>query len=119
MHSQRAALGLAGSVSVAWLVIAASACRADVPTVAEECRAASAAGQLFVTTHSPFFVDPLSPAEVRVVHRTADGFTRVDRVADMPRVQAFLDEGATLGQLWMENQFEVGDPLSPPDGRGR
>jgi len=38
MRCQRAALGLAGSASLALLVIAASACRADVPTVAEECR---------------------------------------------------------------------------------
>jgi predicted ATPase len=82
--------------------------------LAEECRAASAASQLFVTTHSPFFVDPLAPNEVRVVYRAEDGFSRVQRVADVARVLAFIEEGATLGQLWMENQFDVGDPLAPP-----
>jgi predicted ATPase len=83
-----------------------------LPELAEECQQASERTQLIVTTHSPFFINPLRPEEVRVLYRGADGYTRVRRVSDMQGVQAFLDRGANLGELWMEGHFDVGDPLS-------
>lgn len=82
-----------------------------LPELAEECQQAADRTQLIVTTHSPFFINPLRPGEVRVLYRAADGYTRVRRVADMPGIKAFLDEGATLGELWMEGHFDAGDPL--------
>jgi hypothetical protein len=30
----------------------------------------------------------------------------------MRGVNEFMDHGALMGQLWMEGQFEVGDPLT-------
>ncbi len=84
-----------------------------LPELAEECQQAAERTQLIVTTHSPFFINPLRPEEVRVLHRASDGYTRVRRVSDMPGIQAFLDQGANLGELWMEGHFDVGDPLSP------
>lgn len=89
-----------------------------LPLLAEECREASTRTQLLVTTHSPHFVDGLRPHELWVLYRDDDGYTRAQRAADMPKVKAFVEEGATLGDLWMEGYFEVGDPLSVP-GRGR
>lgn len=89
-----------------------------LPLLAEECRGASARGQLLVTTHSPHFVDGLRPPELWVLYRRDDGYTRAQRAADMPKVKAFIEEGAKLGDLWMEGYFEVGDPLSVL-GRGR
>lgn len=86
-----------------------------LPELAEECQQASERTQLIVTTHSPFFINPLRPEEVRVLYRAADGYTRVRRVADMPGIAAFLDQGATLGELWMEGHFDVGDPLAMGD----
>lgn len=83
-----------------------------LPELAEECQQASERTQLIVTTHSPFFINPLRPEEVRVLYRAADGYTRVRRVSDMQGIQAFLDQGANLGELWMEGHFDVGDPLS-------
>jgi len=83
-----------------------------LPELAEECQQASERTQLIVTTHSPFFINPLRPEEVRVLYRGADGYTRVRRVSDMQGVQALLDRGANLGELWMEGHFDVGDPLS-------
>ncbi len=82
-----------------------------LPLLAEECREASARGQLLVTTHSPHFVDGLRPPELWVLYRD-DGYTRAQRAADMPKVKAFVEEGAKLGDLWMEGYFEVGDPLA-------
>ena len=80
--------------------------------LAEECRAASAAAQLMVTTHSPFFVNALRADEVWVLYRNEDGFTQARRAADMSRIGIFMEQGALLGQLWMEGHFEVGDPLT-------
>lgn len=83
-----------------------------LPELAEECQQASDRTQLIVTTHSPFLINPLRPKEVRVLYRDEDGYTRVQRVADMPGIDAFLENGASLGELWMEGHFNVGDPLA-------
>lgn len=82
-----------------------------LPELAEECRAASAHTQLMVTTHSPFFVDGLKPEELWVLYRDENGFTQVKRTADMPGVKEFMEQGALLGSLWMEDFFEAGNPL--------
>ncbi|MFZ5653413.1 MAG: AAA family ATPase [Pseudomonadota bacterium] len=82
-----------------------------LPELAEECRAASARTQLLVTTHSPFFLNGLRPAEVRVLWRDEQGYTQSQCAADLPGVAEFVAEGALLGQLWMERQLGVGDPL--------
>jgi len=86
-----------------------------LPELAEECQQAAERTQLIVTTHSPFFINPLRPEEVRVLYRAADGYTRVRRVVEMPGIEAFLDQGANLGELWMEGHFDAGDPLSTGD----
>ncbi len=82
-----------------------------LPELAEECRAASANTQLMVTTHSPFFVDALKPEELWVLYRDAQGYTQAKRTSDMRGVKEFMEHGATLGSLWMEDYFEVGNPL--------
>ena len=82
-----------------------------LPQLAEECRSASANTQLMVTTHSPFFVDSLKPEELWVLYRDEKGFTQAKRTADMQGVKQFMDHGALLGSLWMEDFFEVGNPL--------
>ncbi len=82
-----------------------------LPQLAEECRSASANTQLMVTTHSPFFVDSLKPEELWVLYRDLKGFTQAKRTADMPGVKEFMNQGALLGSLWMEDFFDVGNPL--------
>jgi predicted ATPase len=87
-----------------------------LPELAGECRAASARSQLMVTTHSPFLIDALKPEEVWVLYRDEEGYTKAKRTADMQGVKEFINNGATLGNLWMENYFEVGDPLTNAGG---
>ena len=82
-----------------------------LPELAEECRAASERTQLLVTTHSPFFLNALRPQEVRVLYRDEQGYTQVVRVADIQGVPEFIQAGASLGHLWLEGRFGVGDPL--------
>jgi len=83
-----------------------------LPELAEECDSAAARTQLLVTTHSPFFIDRLDLGQVRVVYRDDRGYSQIRRVADMPGIGAMIDTGASLGDLWMEGHFDVGDPLS-------
>ena len=90
-----------------------------LPELAEDCRATCERTQLLVTTHSPFFLDTLRPEEVRVLWRDDAGLTQAQCAADLPGVQAFMDEGALLGHLWMEGQFGVGDPLVAQGGPSR
>lgn len=87
-----------------------------LPELAGECREATANSQLMVTTHSPFFVDALKAEEVWVLYRDEDGYTKAKRTSDMRGIKNFIDNGATLGQLWTENYFEVGDPLTNAGG---
>jgi len=79
--------------------------------LAGECRSASANTQLMVTTHSPFFVDSLKPEELWVLYRDEQGFTQAKKTADMRGVKQFMQHGALLGSLWMEDFFDVGNPL--------
>ena len=82
-----------------------------LPELAEECRAASERGQLLVATHSPFFINALRPEEVRVLYRDEDGYTQAVRAADIQGVAEFMAAGASLGHLWLEGRFGMGDPL--------
>ncbi len=90
-----------------------------LPELAEECRTASESTQLLITSHSPFFVDELRPAEVRVLWRDEAGYTQVQRVSDSRGVNEFVEEGARLGDLWMEGHFGAGDPLVNEGGPAR
>lgn len=81
--------------------------------LAEECRAATTRTQLMVTTHSPFFINGLRPKEARVLYRDQQGYTQVRHTADLTGISEFMREGASLGDLWMEGFFRVGDPKQP------
>ncbi|MCT7964495.1 AAA family ATPase [Laspinema sp. D1] len=86
-----------------------------LPELAEECQQTTARTQILVTTHSPFFINHLDPKQVRMIYRATDGYTQTRRIADMSGIPEFLQHGATLGELWMEGHFEVGDPLNQED----
>jgi predicted ATPase len=66
--------------------------------------------QIIVTTHSPYFVDALAPAEVWVLNKDDTGFATATRAADIPAVRAFVDEGIPLGSLWYSNHLGRGNP---------
>jgi len=82
-----------------------------LPDLAEECRAASERTQLLVTTHSPFFLNGTRPDEVRILYRDDYGHTQVVRASDIQGVRDFINAGATMGHLWMEGRFGMGDPI--------
>lgn len=82
-----------------------------LPALAEECRSASERGQLLVTTHSPFFINPLRANEVRLLYRDDRGYTQTALAAELKGVQEFVEAGALLGDLWIEGHFGLADPL--------
>ncbi len=91
--------------------------------LAEECRTAAARSQLLATTHSPFFLNGLRAEEVRVLYRDDDGFTQAVRASDIQGIPEFIAAGASLGHLWLEGRFGMGDPLvregAPARAKGR
>lgn len=76
----------------------------------EECRLATEHAQLLVTTHSPFLLNAMRPPEVWILYRDTDGFTKVQRADKIQGISEFVAAGASLGHLWLEGRFGVGDP---------
>lgn len=62
--------------------------------------------QALITTHSPQFVDALSPEQVWLMEKDEYGFTQVKRTKDMSTIQALDEEGIPLGSLWYSNHLE-------------
>ena len=61
--------------------------------------------QLFVTTHSPFFINALKPEDVWVLEKGDDGFSTVKRASEYPAVKAMYAENVPLGDLWYSTYF--------------
>ena len=61
--------------------------------------------QLFITTHSPFFVNALAPKDVWVLTRSEDGFSALKRASEYEFVQELSDEGVPLGDMWYSKYF--------------
>lgn len=61
--------------------------------------------QLFITTHSPFFVNALTPDQVWVLEKEKDGFSTARRASSYDFVKELVDEGASMGDLWYSKYF--------------
>lgn len=61
--------------------------------------------QLFVTTHSPFFVNALTPDQVWVLEKDEDGFSKIKRASEYEFVSELTSEGASMGDLWYSEYF--------------
>lgn len=62
--------------------------------------------QLFVTTHSPFFVNSLGPDDVWVLAKGEDGYSTLKRASEFLFVKELADEGVPLGDMWYSQYFE-------------
>ena len=61
--------------------------------------------QLFVTTHSPFFVNALSPDHVWVLTKGENGFSSIKRASEYDFVKELSEEGVPLGDMWYSRYF--------------
>ncbi len=67
---------------------------------------ASKGRQIFVTTHSPYFVNALFPKDVWVLSRGSDGIAQIRRASDFPSVNELFEEEIPLGDLWHNEYLE-------------
>ena len=65
------------------------------------------APQIFVTTHQPYFVDALSPEEVWILEKGANGFSTVRRASEIEVVKNLVAEGLPLGGLWYSDYLDT------------
>jgi predicted ATPase len=65
------------------------------------------APQIFVTTHQPYFVDALTPKEVWILEKGANGFSTVRRASDLEIVKNLVAEGLPLGGLWYSDYLDA------------
>jgi len=65
------------------------------------------APQVFVTTHQPYFVDALSPEEVWILEKGADGFSTIRRASELEVVRNLVAEGLPLGGLWYSDYLDA------------
>ena len=66
-------------------------------------------GQVFVSTHSPFFLNGAGLDEVYWLAKE-DGFTEVRRAATDDLLKALVEEGDKLGTLWRQGLFKGASP---------
>jgi predicted ATPase len=69
--------------------------------LAEEFREYSQRGQLFVSTHSPDFLNAIELSEVIVLRKT-NGYTVADRLSNNNEVKELVKYGDKLGWLWKQ-----------------
>lgn len=78
--------------------------------LAEEFRRyTSQGGQVFVSTHSPDFLNAMTLDEVCWLIKR-QGCTEIHRARDDAQIKAYMDEGDQLGYLWKQGFFEGVDP---------
>ena len=64
------------------------------------------AKQLFITTHSPFFVNALMPDDVWVLAKNSLGYSDIKRASDYAFVRELSEEGVAVGDMWYSKYFE-------------
>ena len=77
-----------------------------LPELAEEFRNyARRGGQVFISTHSPDFLNALKLDEIYCLRKEA-GFTTVSRASDSDNLRALFEAGDLPGYLWKQGLFE-------------
>ena len=78
--------------------------------LAEEFRAyAQRGGQVFISTHSPDFLNAAALDEVFWLQKE-DGYTKIRRAKVDEQVAAYMQEGDQMGYLWKQGFFKGADP---------
>ncbi len=79
--------------------------------LAEEFRSyANRSCQVFVSTHSPDFLNAVELDELFWLTKGNDGYTKIKRARDDEQIKAYMEEGDKLGYLWKQGFLEGIDP---------
>ena len=62
--------------------------------------------QVFITTHQPYLLDALEPAEVWILEKGPDGYSVIRRASEDAIVKNMVAEGLLLGGLWYSDYLE-------------
>ena len=77
-----------------------------LPELAEEFRSyARRGGQVFISSHSPDFLNALNLDEIYCL-RKAQGFTQISHASDSANLRALVDAGDLPGWLWKQGLLE-------------
>lgn len=77
-----------------------------LPELAEEFRDyARRGGQVFISTHSPDFLNALTLEEIYCLKKE-NGFTTITRASESENLRSLVDEGDLPGYLWKQGMFE-------------
>lgn len=77
-----------------------------LPELAEEFRGyAKRGGQVFISSHSPDFLNALTLDEIYCLQKV-DGFTQITRAIESANLKALFDAGDLPGYLWKQGLFE-------------
>lgn len=78
--------------------------------LAEEFRSyANRGGQVFVSTHSPDFLNATRLCEVFWLEKH-DGYTQIKRASEDTQIAAYMNDGDQMGYLWKQGFFGGVDP---------
>ena len=78
--------------------------------LAEEFRSYSKKeNQVFVSTHSPDFLNAIELEEIFLLKKSG-GYTTVERPKDNKQIKSFMDNGDKMGHLWKQGFFKGIDP---------
>ena len=81
-----------------------------LPELAEEFRSyANRGGQVFVSTHSPDFLNAARLDEVFWLEKH-EGYTKIKRASEDAQIAAYMGEGDQMGYLWKQGFFGDVDP---------
>jgi predicted ATPase len=81
-----------------------------LPELAEEFESyTQRGGQVFVSTHSPDFLNAVPLKSVYWLKKQS-GYTIVERAEDDPQIKSFVDSGDKMGTLWKQGFFLGVDP---------
>ncbi|MBP7543756.1 MAG: AAA family ATPase, partial [Ignavibacteriaceae bacterium] len=79
--------------------------------LAEEFREyANNGGQVFISTHSPEFVNALNIEEVYWLTKES-GFSIIKKASETEIVEKMVQEGEPLGQLWKQGYLKGSNPI--------
>ena len=66
-------------------------------------------GQVFVSTHSPDFLNAIGLTNVYWLQKR-NGYSTVTRAADNAQIKAYMEDGDRMGELWKQGFFEGANP---------
>jgi len=75
--------------------------------LSEELSSYSQQSQVFVSTHSPFFVNTIIDAKsLWILQREDDGYATITRADEIPHAKHFIENEEGLGDLWSEGYLK-------------